>query len=243
MNKDGKNKVLGVIGGMGPLATQLFYKMIIEKTEAHCDQDHLDIIIFSHATLPDRTKAIKQGKVDELFALLLEDAKALERNGANSIAIPCNTSHLLVDKLQQNINIKIIHMIRETMNKIASFHDLKDIKIGILATDGTISMKLYQNECKKFGITPIIPSKDNQKLVMKIIYDGIKNGGEIDFNDFKKIEEELLNNGCQGAILGCTELSCFKEKYNLPEYYIDAMAVLAEKSIESCDRKIKITKR
>lgn len=239
MNKDGKNKVLGVIGGMGPLATQLFYKMVIDRTDAHCDQDHVDMIIFSHATLPDRTGAIKNGKVEELFQLLLEDAKELEKNGATSIAIPCNTSHILIDQLQEALTIPIIHMIRETVKKMADIHHHETVKIGILATDGTINMELYQNECKTVGIIPVIPSIENQKLVMKIIYDGVKNGGEIDFSDFEKIEEELVSLGCQGAILGCTELSCFKDAYDLPDYYMDAMGILAEKSIELCHKKYK----
>lgn len=239
MNKNGTGKVLGVIGGMGPLATQLFYKMVIDKTEAHCDQEHVDMIIFSHATLPDRTQAIKNGKVEELFSLLLKDAKALEENGATSIAIPCNTSHLLVDRLQNHLNVPIIHMIRETIKRFSLNHKNEKIKIGILATDGTISMKLYQEECEKAGIIPVIPSEENQKKVMKIIYDGVKNNGEIDFNDFKMIEEELLSLGCQGAIMGCTELSWFKKEYNLSDFYIDAMTVLVEMSIESCDKKIR----
>lgn len=240
MNKNGTGKVLGVLGGMGPLATQLFYKMVIDKTEAHCDQEHVDMIIFSHATLPDRTLAIKNGKVEELFSFLLNDAKALEENGATSIAIPCNTSHLLVDRLQTYLKVPIIHMIRETVKKISSIHKNEKIKIGILATDGTISMKLYQEECEKAGIIPVIPSEENQKNVMKIIYDGVKNNGEIDFNDFKKIEEELLALGCQGAIMGCTELSWFKNEYKLSDFYIDAMTVLVEMSIESCNKKIRI---
>lgn len=234
-----ENNVLGVIGGMGPLATQLFYKMIIERTDAKCDQDHLDMIILSHASMIDRTKAIIDENLEELFQLLLEDAKMLESNGASSIAIPCNTSHVLADKLQESIEIPIINMVRETALNISQKFDCHDLKIGILATDGTISTGLYQKELSKMGITPIVPSIEMQKLVMKIIYDGIKNGGEIDFSDFSKIQEELVEKNCQGAILACTELSCFKRVYNLPDYYIDAMNVLVEKSIEVCGRKIK----
>ncbi|MBR0600135.1 aspartate/glutamate racemase family protein [Sinanaerobacter chloroacetimidivorans] len=240
MGKD-HAKVLGVMGGMGPLATQLFYKMIIDKTDAKCDQEHVDMIILNHATMPDRTKAIKENRVEELFQLLLKDAKLLEQEGATSIAIPCNTSHVLADRLQENLKVPLIHMVRETAGYISKKFDGKELKIGILATDGTIQMELYQKELEKAGITPVIPSEEMQKLVMKIIYDGVKNGGEIDFTDFLKIQEEIVSQNCQGAILACTELSCFKDVYKLPSYYIDAMGLLAEKSILSCGRKLKKT--
>jgi len=232
-------KVLGVLGGMGPLATQLFYKMIIEKTDANCDQEHLNMIILSHATMPDRTGEILGGRTEELFHLLLKDAQMLESGGAGVIAIPFNTSHVLLDRLQENVSIPIINMVEETASYIAgAFHE-PDLRIAVLATDGTIRTGLYQKALEKSGITPVIPGADSQKLVMKIIYDGVKNGGEIDFSDFLTVQEEILGQGCQAAILACTELSCFKEQYHLPNFYIDAMEILTDRSILTCGGKIK----
>lgn len=231
--------LLGVIGGMGPLATHKFYQMMIEKTDASCDQEHVDMIILSHATMPDRTKLILEGKTHELLDLLRKDAKMLEANGAAAIAIPCNTSHVILEELQEGVGVPIINMVRETVAEVAKSFQTEGLKIAVLATDGTINTRLYQNELEKAGITPVIPSPDTQKLVMKIIYDGVKNGGEIDFADFQKIQEEIVDKNCQGAILACTELSCFKEVYSLPDYYIDSMGVLAERAIMACGRKIK----
>lgn len=232
-------KVLGVLGGMGPLATQLFYKMIIEKTDANCDQEHLNMIILSHATMPDRTGEILGGRIEELFHLLLKDAQMLELGGAGVIAIPCNTSHVLLDRLQENVHIPIINMVEETASHIAgTFHE-PDLRIAVLATDGTIRTGLYQKALEKAGITPVTPGADSQKLVMKIIYDGVKNGGEIDFSDFLTVQEEIVGQGCQAAILACTELSCFKELYHLPNFYIDAMEILTDQSILICGGKIK----
>ena len=238
MGNDDK-KVLGVLGGMGPLATQLFYRMVIERTDANCDQEHLNMIILSHATMPDRTKEILEGRTEELFELLLKDAKMLEANGAGAIAIPCNTSHVLVNRLQENIGIPIINMVEETVTHIKDTFSGQDLRIAILATDGTINMGLYQKELERAGITPVIPNAESQKLVMKIIYDGVKNGGTIDFSDFLSIQKDIFEQNCQAAILACTELSCFKEIYNLPQFYIDAMGMLTEKSILACSGKIK----
>ncbi|NLY70326.1 MAG: aspartate/glutamate racemase family protein [Clostridiales bacterium] len=230
-----KNKTLGIIGGMGPLATQYFYKKIIELTDASCDQEHVDLIILNHASMPDRTQLILSSRTDELYEALLYDAKKLESLSVAAIAIPCNTSHLLVDRLQEQISVPIINMIKETVRDLS-----KDIEcVGILATDGTIKSGLYQQSCLEVGIKPYVPSPEKQKLVMKIIYDGIKAGNEIDYNDVIKIEGELSANGCQAAIMACTELSCFKDMYNLPNYYIDAMEVLAKRSIEACGKRVK----
>jgi aspartate racemase len=233
-----EDKVLGILGGMGPLATQLFYRMLIDMTEAARDQDHLNMIILNHASMPDRTEMIQSGRSEQLYQELLKDVKKLEENGVAAIAIPCNTSHLMVDRLQKVVQVPIIHMIRETVQSIKQSR--KEIKrVGILATDGTIANGLYQQACTEAGIQPVVPSEAGQSLVMKIIYNGIKGGQPIDYNDFIKIEGELAANGCEAAIMGCTELSCMKEMYRLPDYYIDAMEVLAAKSIQICGKKLK----
>lgn len=232
------HKILGVIGGMGPLATQLFYRQVIELTDAACDQDHVDMILFNHASMPDRTDAILSGNTEPLFLKLEEDAKKLEAYGASAIAIPCNTSHFFADRLQASVSIPIIHMIREAADYVAK-REKKVERVGILATDGTMKSGLYQDACLAAGVEPYVPSEKAQALVMKIIYEGIKGGNEIDYNDFIAIEGDLAANGCQAAIMACTELSCFKERYHLPNYFIDAMEVLAIRSIEACGKRVR----
>lgn len=237
-----QDKLLGIIGGMGPLATQLFYRKLIEKTEASKDQDHLNMILLNHASMPDRTEAIKAGRTEELYQLLLKDAKQLEESGASAIAIPCNTSHAFVERMQQELFIPVINMVKETAREVKqSPREIK--RVGILATDGTIASELYQNECLANGIEPIVPTENTQKLVMKLIYEGVKGGNPIDYNEFITIEGELSAKGCQAAIMACTELSVFKELYRLPDYYIDALDVLAERSIVACGKKVKGNKK
>jgi aspartate racemase len=163
----------------------------------------------------------------------------LEANGAGVIAIPCNTSHVLIERLQAGVGIPVINMIEETAAHISDSLKEPDMKIAVLATDGTIQTGLYQKALEKAGIMPVIPSGESQKLVMKIIYDGVKKGGTIDFSDFLFIQKEIFGQGCKAAILACTELSCFKEMFRLPDFYIDAMEVLTEKSILACGGKIK----
>ncbi len=231
-------KVLGVIGGMGPMASQLFYRMVIERTDAHRDQEHLNMIILNHATMPDRTGAIKSGDFEELYNKLLQDAKFLEAGGADYIAVPCNTSHFLIPRLSQHLKIPFVNMIEEAATYLYCKYGEK-VKVGILATDGTVKMKLYQKALGDRNMEAVIPSPENQERVMKIIYDGIKDGNPIDMGDFEAIDRELKDQGCKCVLMACTELSVFKEMKRLPEYYVDAMEVLAERSIVLCGKKLK----
>ena len=231
-------KILGIIGGMGPLATQLFYRQIIDMTDAHCDQEHLNMMILNHASMPDRTSAILKGDTADLEMRLIADAKHLEANGACAIAMPCNTSHYFAEKIQAAIGIPFVNMIKETVKVIAD-NPRQMKKVGILATTGTIKTGLYQKEFEKVGIQAIAPSEEGQAEVMRIIYDGIKEGGPIDYNRFLDIENELASKGCQAAILACTELSVFKEQFRLPPYYVDAMEVLSAAAITACGKPLK----
>ncbi len=229
---------LGVIGGMGPLATQLLYRRIIDVTDAKCDQDHIDMIILSHASVPDRTAAIKSGHTNKVFHALLTDALMLEKNGADAIAIPCNTSHFFWEPLQAELEIPIINMVRETAQRLKKIKpNIK--KAGLLATDGTIYTGIYANECEKLGIECVNPDEETQKIVMDIIYNQIKVGEKGSMEDFTKIENYLKNAGCEAAILACTEFSCFRENHELSDFYIDSMDVLCEESVLYCGGKLK----
>ena len=231
-------KKLGILGGMGPLATQLLYRMIIENTVASKDQEHIDMIILNHSTIPDRTEAIKSGDVEGIIKILTDDAKFLENGGCSFIAIPCNTSHYFYDKIQEKVDISIINMIHAAIEDVKDKNpDIK--KIGILATDGTVYSDIYRKECEKFGIEAVYPDAEIQKIVMDIIYNQIKKGEKGNLSDFEKIDEHLKKSGCEGAVLACTELSCFKENHNLSEFYTDALESLCKKSIIMCGGTLK----
>ena len=232
------NYRLGVLGGMGPQATNTFYQYIIDRTDASCDQEHVNALILSDSGMPDRTAAIlgNDEAKTAVFSRLLSDAKLLEAAGCTAIAVPCNTSHYFLDEVQQNISIPIIHMIRETAKALAA-QGLK--RPGILATDGTIQTGLYQREFAAFGIEAVIPSPGAQDLVMSLIYDDIKAGRDGDPQKFAAIHRDLQSQGCDCGVLACTELSVFATAHHLPPFYTDAMAVLAERSVEACHRPLR----
>lgn len=232
MNK----KVLGVIGGMGTAATIDFYTRIMNHTVAHKDQEHIDMVIINHASIIDRTYAIKNNKLDELLKQMHENLKILENAKVTSIAIPCNTSHSIIDKIQQLTSIPIINMIEETAKELKEVVN-KGEKVGIMATDGTIMLKIYQQACKKYDIEYFVPEDNIQKQIMDIIYDDVKANGIFDNERFKKVLDYFLQNGCKYVILGCTELSGFKKDFD--KNTIDPMDYLVKAAILSVDKEYK----
>ena len=229
---------LGVLGGMGPQATNTFYQFVIDRTDARTDQEHVDALILSDSGMPDRTAAMLGSEAERqaVYRRLLADARLLEGAGCTCIAVPCNTSHFFLDQVQEQIGIPIIHMIRETARLLAS-RGLK--RPGILATDGTIRTELYQKEFFAAGIEAATPSRPAQELVMSLIYDDIKAGRDGDPQKFAAVHQDLLAQGCDCGVLACTELSVFADKHHLPHFYTDAMAVLAERSVQACRKPLR----
>lgn len=92
-----KSKLAGVLGGVGPMATVYFQQMVLEMTEASCDQDHLDMLVSNHATIPDRTAFILgESRLSPLFDMA-QDAQMLARAGCDFLVLPCNTAHFFYE--------------------------------------------------------------------------------------------------------------------------------------------------
>lgn len=231
-----KRKTLGILGGMGPMASQLFYQKLIETTVANCDQDHLDILLYSHASLPDRTDTIVQGAVarSHMSTLLEQDLLMLQQMGAEMLAVPCNTSHVFIPEIQEHLTIPIINMVEETVKAVAK---RKVKKACILATEGTLQQRLYQNLLESENINYFELPCFLQNSINALIYEQIKAGELGNQAVFSKVENYLLEQEVDCIILACTELSVFKSNYNLPNsLYLDALDVLTYQCILRCGR-------
>lgn len=231
-----KRKTLGVIGGVGPLSTAYFMEVLINKTDAVTDQEHLDMVVLNHCEIPDRTAFILDNSNESPVPMMQADARKLEALGCDVIVTPCNTAHYFFDELQGAVSIPFINMIEETAIHLANA-GLKSA--GVMATNGTIATKLFQTALNAHGIEAIIPNENNQQYVMDIIYDDVKAGKPLELEKFKSVVGDFRLHGCDCVILGCTELSVLKKEYSLNEYYIDALEVLCEKAITLCGKKIK----
>lgn len=225
-----KENVLGVIGGMGPMATSVFFERVIKRTVATCDQDHVDMIILNHASMPDRTLAIATGQHQIFLRAIEDDLKKMASCGAKHIAIPCNTSHFFYDQLKEMTTIPIIHMVEETVLKLKA-QGLEGHKIGVLATDGTIRAGVYKRYLEKHHMVCVAPDATHQMMVMQTIY-GIKSGEKPSMFEIEHLIHHMVKvEGCSRVILACTELSLLDLEETVQHVCIDAMDVLVERAI------------
>lgn len=231
------SKVLGIIGGMGPLSSVKLFERIVLLTDANKDQDHLHIIIDNNTTIPDRTDYILGVIPDDPSKKLIESAVRLQSAGADFLVICCNTAHYFLDQIVASIDIPILSIIEETAKYIKDNH-FKITEIGLLSTEATAEVGLYDNVFKKYGIDIIKPTIENQKYITDIIYN-IKKGIEnIDFDGFYITMEEMKERGVDLFILGCTELPVAVGLYNLIGNFIDPLEILAIKSIEYSGKSV-----
>lgn len=222
-----REKVVGILGGMGPESTVDFFSKVIKATPAQKDQDHLRIIIDNNPKIPDRTLALL-GKDKSPLEELKATIQNLKRAGAELIAIPCNTAHYYYDELQESVNTPIINMISETVKYIhREFPHIK--KIGLIATTGTIKMGIYHKAIKEMEL--IIPSGAAQEKVMETIYgeQGIKAGyGGNPRKYILEVTEALVKGGAEAVLIGCTEVSLVLNQNDLSVPLIDPLQILAE---------------
>ena len=229
-------KSLGVIGGLGPLASAYFLELLIDMTDAKTDQEHLDVILFDRPAVPDRT-AYLLGKGESPLPLMQETARTLERLGAACLAIPCVTSHALYGELSGAVGIPILHMVEETA---AYLEEAGIRKAGILATDGTVRTRLFQDALARRGIAFEVPDDAGQRCVMELIYGQVKAGKPADPVLFQKTARPLQENGCECVLLGCTELSLLKRDHALGGGVLaglgilDTLEVLAAAALREC---------
>ncbi|MGI6123686.1 MAG: aspartate/glutamate racemase family protein [Acetivibrionales bacterium] len=224
------------MGGLGPMATAYYLELVVKMTDAKSDREHIPMIIFNHPEVPDRTDYILGKSKESPLDAIVSIGKTLVGLGAENISIPCITAHYFYDDILKRIGIPVINMLRETANYL-KLHQID--RVGIMATDGTIKAGFFTEELEKQGIKVYTPSEKSQKKVMSIIYDDIKANKPYDIDGFKLVEKELREAGAQVIILGCTELSLIKKDGKTGPGFLDAMEVLALKSIELSGASVK----
>lgn len=225
-------KKLGIIGGLGPMATAYFMQLITEMTDAKTDQEHIEIFVHSIPGIPDRTKYILGESKESPLPFLLEAGRGLIDQGAEVLSIPCITAHYFENDLK-SLPVPCIDSLVETGQYLST----SSIgKVGIMATDGTIKSRLFDDALSRFGIECILPGAEGQKKVMHLIYENVKAGKLADMPLFFEVKEELLDKGAEIVILGCTELSVIKRDNDVGEKVLDVLDVLAKASVKACKR-------
>lgn len=229
-------KSIGMIGGMGPLATCDLMRKIIENTDAACDQAHIRLYVDNNTNIPDRTAAILHGGEDPVPAMT-ESAVKLQSMGADMLIMPCNTAHYFIEAVRNAVDIPVLNMQQETAMKLRQ----EGIScVAVLATDGTVQSGLYDQALKAAGIKPVYPDEARQKLVMSVIYDYVKAGKHYTaVENIHSMIASLQEKGAQGLILGCTELPIAFESWKTVIPTFDPTLILARAAIERAGYNVK----
>ncbi len=226
-------KTIGILGGMGPMATADLFQKIIALTRAGCDNDHIRVYIDSNSAIPDRTAAILSGGPDpvpEMAGAL----RHLEACGADCILLPCNTAHYFLPRLQAMTEIPILSMPEATARACA--RQFPGQTAALLATKGTLATGLYDQALAAADVTCLRPDGAGQEALMRVIYQGVKAGvaPERYRADMHTVLSDLAARGADYFILGCTELPLAARLLNLKHPMVDPTAELAKAAIAFC---------
>lgn len=236
-----KIKTLGILGGVGPLASVYFADLVVNMTAADTDQEHIPLILYNDNSIPDRTAFILGRSDIDPVPKIVEDVKKLADFGSDFIVITCNTAHTFYDAIQASTDVPVINMIEQAVD--ATLRVRPNAKsIGVLATDGTLQSGVYKRAIEERGLACLVPSEPSQRDVMSLIYDQVKAGKEADLRQLLRVIDEMRHAGCDVIILGCTELSVINKQHNLSLHsgdIVDAMEELARASISLCGKQVK----
>lgn len=203
-------KVVGIIGGMGPLATIELQRFILEYTPAMRDQDHIQVIIHNNPQIPDRTLSLLKDGGESFIKEVVVTGKKLIKSGATVLCMPCSTAHARFREIQSQLSKPLIDMVKLTVDEIIKMQLPQPIII--LATDGTVKEEIFTTTFTKNGVSYILPNIIEQKKIMRIIYNikaGKKTSSVKSLRDF--IKKKNFTNS-YSVLLGCTELGLCEDE-------------------------------
>ena len=197
--------MLGVLGGMGPLAGATFMQRLTLLTPAIRDQDHIPAILWSDPRVPDRTAARLAGGEDPL-PWLLRGLRGLEAAGCGAVAIPCNTAHGWFDAMQAATRLPILHIVEAAGDELLRL-GIASGPIGLLATKGTLAMRLYQQRLEGRGYACLVPPEEEMDRVVMPAIDLVKaNRVAESYAPLAESAQRLIARGAKAVVLGCTEI-------------------------------------
>jgi len=223
--------LLGILGGLGPLAGAHFYRLILEQTHALCDADYPDVLLDGHCATPDRSSYLTAQSASSPLPSLLARAQRLCVAGADCLAIPCNTAHAFYPELCRALPIPVLHI---AMEAIESLWQDGVRCVGILCTEGTRKSRLYDRLCNGLGILCLYPEREEQAALSTLIFAHLKAGGAPDGSLLLPFCASLRARGCERVLLACTELSLCYAPTTAPADCVDAMTLFARRCVSVC---------
>lgn len=222
-------KIIGVLGGMGPESTAELLVWITRVTAAVREQDHFRVVIDSNPKIPNRTEALLSGELRPVIDVMVDTAGNLQRAGAHVIGIPCNTAHAFLADVRRSVEIPIVDMVDQTASRARELFG-EGAVVGLLATDGTLRTRLYHEALERHrlvGIGP--PTPGIQNAVMDAL-ETVKLHGVSDdaYRVLAVAVRDLVTEGVTALIAGCTEVSLVFRRHQPTLPWLDPLQVLAE---------------
>lgn len=237
---EGPTPPVGVIGGVGPLATAYFLQRVVQLTDAERDQEHVDLIVLNHATIPDRTEFVLGRSTDDPGPVLARDARRLEAFGVRFLVMPCNTAHYFTQQVLDAITVPFLSIVDVTVS--AARRRAPDARaVGLLATAGTVASRVYHEAFARQGLDVVTPDADDQRLVNEVIYDQVKAGRPSDPDTLRAVAGRLGDRGAGVVVLGCTELSVAAVDHDLLDEppFCDSMDELVRATIVRAGHRVR----
>lgn len=229
-----KIKTIGVLGGMGPEATNQLCALITAHTPVSRDQDHIPVITFNNSLIPARVQAVNGDGGTSPVPEIVRTAQVLERAGADFLLMPCNLAHFFIEEVQAGVRIPLLNMIEETVKYTVERYP-QCRQAGLLASTPTIECGIYDKAFSKHGVRLLAPdARAQEDEVMKAIYgsDGIKCGHKTAPRALLKgAAERLVAAGADVIIAGCTEVSLVLKPENSPFVVIDPLEIIARVAV------------
>ena len=207
---------IGLVGGISWTSTMDYYRFINEGVNRK-----LGGLNFAECTIHSLNFADLQQKTwPNSYDLLLSACTALKRSGVDAIALCANTAHLFADELQENVQLPLIHIGAET-GKAVKRSGFK--KAALLGTKFTMEMNFYKQKLKEYGVEAVIPQKQTTR---DYIQDTVKNELGVGYinpgtkSNYIEIVNELVEDGAECLILGCTEIPLLisQEDFQIPVF-------------------------
>ena len=231
-------KTIGIIGGMGPLATADLLIKITTATKADCDNEHVRVYLDCDCAIPDRTGAILHGGPDPVPEMTTA-LRNLEKCGADCIVMACNTAHYFLPRLQALTDTPILDMLSITAERCAALYPGK--KAAVLGTTGTLQTGLYNHALERAGIPYLLPDEKQQQWLMHLIYDVVKATRPMqpEEENWRQLLAELRDRGADYFVLACTELPIVAETLSDEGPFVDPTAELARAAVLFCGYELK----
>ncbi len=227
------DKVVGVIGGMGPEATVDFMRRLVAGVPARDDADHIHVLVDNNPKIPSRIAALIEGGGEDPLPTLIAMAHGLEKQGADFLTIPCNTAHYYLPAIAESVSIPVLDMVGLSIARLAVLSP-RPKTIGMLASPAVQKVGLYASRLKDSGFTALFPDAQGEEKMLGVIR-AVKSNSLTDRHraDYATIAKTLLSKGADAFLIACTELSVIGPPEGATIPSVDALDALVNETIRT----------